>query len=123
MNVVLWILQGVLGAAFLFAGATKVLRPKDELAKQMAWVVNSSANAVKLLGAAEVLGGLGLVLPAWTGIAPLLTPLAAVGLMIVMVGAAVTHLRRNEYPMVIFTVVLFVLLAVVAWGRFGPYAY
>jgi hypothetical protein len=109
--------------AFLFAGSSKALRPKDALAQQMAWVEDFSPNTVKLIGSAEILGALGLVLPAWTGIAPVLTPLAAVGLMIVMVGAAVTHVRRKENPMVVANAVLFVLLAVVAWGRFGPYSY
>jgi hypothetical protein len=123
VNVVLWILQGVLAVAFLFAGSSKALRPKDALAQQMAWVDDFSPNTVKLIGSAEMLGALGLVLPAWTGIAPVLTPLAAVGLMIVMVGAAVTHVRRKENPMVVVNAVLFVLLAVVAWGRFGPYSY
>jgi hypothetical protein len=123
VNVVLWILQGLLAVAFLFAGANKALRPKGDLAKQMAWVGDFSGNTVKLIGAAEILGALGLVLPAWTGIAPVLTPLAAVGLMVVMIGAAVTHVRRKENQVVIANVVLFVLLAVVAWGRFGPYSY
>jgi uncharacterized membrane protein len=122
VNVVLWILQGVLAVAFLVTGFSKALRPKEALAGQMAWVNDFSANAVKLIGVAEILGALGLVLPALTGIAPVLTPIAAVGLMIVMVGAAVTHARRKENQVIIANAVLFVLLAVVAWGRFGPYS-
>jgi uncharacterized membrane protein len=123
VNIVLWILQGLLAAAFLFAGSSKALRPKESLAQQMAWVEDFSPNTVKAIGTAEILGALGLVLPAWTGIAPILTPLAAVGLMIVMIGAAVTHVRRKENQMVVANAVLFVLLAVIAWGRFGPYSY
>jgi len=58
-----------------------------------------------------------------TGIAPILTPLAAVGLLLIMIGAIVTHLRRGEARTIVVNVVLLLLAAVVAWGRFGPYAF
>ncbi|MCG2803343.1 MAG: DoxX family protein [Cellulomonas sp.] len=123
MNVLLWILAGVLAALFLTAGATKLSRPKDKLASSMGWVESFSAGTVKLIGALEVLAALGLVLPAVTGIAPVLVPLAATGLALVMVGAIVVHVRRGETPMIAFNVVLLVLAVVVAWGRFGTYAF
>ncbi|MFD2352402.1 DoxX family protein [Nonomuraea ferruginea] len=67
-----------------------------------------------------MLAALGLILPATFGVVPILTPLAAAGLVIVMIGAAVTHGRRGEHPAIAVNVVLLVLAAFVAWGRFGP---
>ncbi len=121
MNVALWIIQIVLAAAFLLAGTTKVLTPKEKLRERMAWVDDFSQTSVRLIGTAEILGALGLILPAATGIAPILTPIAAVGLIIIMIGAAITHVRRQEPAIVPANVVLLVLAAIVAWGRFGPY--
>lgn len=121
MNVTLWILQILLAAAFLAAGLTKVSQPREKLAARMAWVESTSQGAVKGIGSLEVLAGLGLILPAATGIAPILTPLAASGLVLIMIGAAVLHARRKEPQMVGFNAVLLILAAIVAWGRFGPY--
>lgn len=89
----------------------------------MSWVESYTDQQVKAIGAVEVVGGLGLVLPALTGIVPVLTPIAAVGVAIIMIGAALTHARRNEWAEIAPSVVLFVLAAVIAWGRFGPYAF
>jgi VIT1/CCC1 family predicted Fe2+/Mn2+ transporter len=84
----------------------------------MPWVEDFSQPAVRLIGAAEVLGAIGVVLPALTGVLPWLTPLAALGLVLLMVGAALTHLRRKEYGNVAINAVLLVLAAFVAYGRF-----
>jgi uncharacterized membrane protein YphA (DoxX/SURF4 family) len=70
----------------------------------------------------ELLGAAGLILPAVTGIAPILTPLAAAGLAVMMLLAALTHARRKELCGIALTVVLFALAVVIAWGRFGPYS-
>ena len=121
MNVALWIIQIVLAAAFLIAGTTKVLTPREKLRERMAWVDDFSQTSVRLIGTAEILGALGLILPAATGIAPILTPFAAVGLIIIMIGAAITHVRRKEPAIVPVNIVLLVLAVIVAWGRFGPY--
>ncbi|MFI5074139.1 MAG: DoxX family protein, partial [Actinomycetales bacterium] len=121
MNVALWIIQIVLAAAFLIAGTTKVLTPREKLRERMAWVDDFSQTSVRLIGTAEILGALGLILPAATGIAPILTPIAAVGLVIIMIGAAITHVRRKEPAIVPVNIVLLVLAVIVAWGRFGPY--
>ena len=79
--------------------------------------------AIKAIGALEVLAAIGLLLPAALDIAPILVPLAALGLVSIMIGAVVVHARRKENPMVGANVVLLVLAAVVAWGRFGPYSF
>lgn len=121
MNIFLWIVAGLLALVFLAAGAMKLSQPREKLAASMGWVDGVSAPLVKAIGGLEVLGALGLILPAATGIAPILTPLAAVGLAVVMVGAIATHLRRKEYSAIGINVVLLILAAVVAWGRFGPY--
>jgi uncharacterized membrane protein YphA (DoxX/SURF4 family) len=123
MNVVLWIIAGLLALAFLGAGLTKLVQPKEKLAATMGWVDDFSPGTVKLIGGLEVLAAIGLVLPAALDVVPVLVPLAAVGLVALMVGAAITHARRGETPMIAVNVVLLVLAVVVAWGRFGPYSF
>lgn len=123
MNVFLWVLQAVLALLFAVAGVQKALRPKEKLATNLPWVEDYSANTVRFIGVVELLAAIGLVLPAVTGIAPVLTPLAAAGLVVVMLLAMNTHRRRREYGAIGFNAVLLVLAAIVAWGRFGPYAF
>ena len=97
MNVVAWILQIVLALAFVAAGGMKLARPKPALVGAgMGWAEDFSDPNVKLIGAVEIIGAVGLIVPWLTGIAPVLTPLAAVGLALVMAGAVVTHIRRKE---------------------------
>ena len=123
MNVVLWILQIVLAFMFLMAGAMKLAKSKDELGEELAWVEDFSENTIKSIGALEVLGAVGLILPAITDVATVLVPLAATGLAVTMVGATFVHLRRSEMPNVVITVMLMIFAAVVAWGRFGDYGF
>ncbi len=118
MNVFLWIVQIVLALAFLGAGLMKATRPRASLQGQMGWVESVSDSQLKGIGVVEILGALGLVLPWATGIAKILTPLAAVGLMIVMVAAAALHVKRKEFKMTPVNLILFVLAAIVAFGRF-----
>lgn len=122
MNVVVWIVQVVLALLFAFVGFGKLTRPKEQLRERMGWVDDFSQGTIRLIGAAEVLGALGLVLPAATGVATWLTPTAAVGLVVVMLGAVATHLRRREPQVLPVNVVLLLLAAFVAWQRFGPHA-
>lgn len=124
MEIVLWIIAGLLAVAFLFAGAAKVLQPKEKLAGSgMHWVEGTSAGSVKLLGGLEVLAAIGLILPAVLDIAPVLVPLAALGLVVVMIGAIVVHARQKEVQAIVMNIVLLVLAAAVVWGRFGPYSF
>lgn len=124
MNIALWIVAGLLALLFLGAGAMKLTQPKAKLAASgLSWTEDFSDNTVKAIGDLEALAGLGLILPAALGILPVLTPLAATGLVLVMIGAAITHVRRKEYPVIAANVVLLVAAAFVAWGRFGPYAF
>jgi len=97
MTIALWILNGLLALAFVAAGAMKVARPKSALvASGMGWADDFADPTVKLIGAAEVVGGIGLILPLLTGIAPILTPIAAAALTVVMIGAVAVHVRRKE---------------------------
>lgn len=124
MNVVLWILTVVLAFVFLAAGGLKLSRSKEQLAESgLAWTEDFSSGTVKLIGALELLAVLGLILPGAFGVATVLVPLAAVGLALMMVGAAITHLRRHEPQLVALNAVLLVLAVVVAWGRLGPYSF
>lgn len=111
MLIALWVVNGLLALAFLASGTMKVLRPKESLvAAGMAWTEDFSAPILKLIGLVEVLGAIGLVLPLLLGVAPTLTPIAALGLAIVMSGATVVHVRRKETAMP--PVILGVLAAV-----------
>jgi len=118
MEIALWIVQVLLALAFGLAGAVKFTQPKEKLAPRMKWVEDFAPAIIKAIGAVEVLGALGLILPALTGILPILTPLAAVGLVLTMIGASLTHLRLREYPGIAVNVVLLALAAFVAYGRF-----
>jgi len=117
MNTVIWIVQILIGLAFLMAGANKVFQPKEKLQAMMPWVEDFNPSQLRGIGALEVLGALGVLLPSITGILPWLTPLAAAGLMLVMVGAAFTHLRRKENAAIAINLVLFLLAAFVLYGR------
>ncbi|WP_435604902.1 DoxX family protein, partial [Streptomyces sp. bgisy130] len=124
MNTALWITASVLALLFLMAGLMKISQPREKLAASgMAWAEDFSPGLVKATGAVEALGALGLILPAALGIAPALAAWAALGLAATMLGATVVHLRRKEAKALPVSLVLFLLAAVVAWGRFGPYAF
>lgn len=124
MNVFLWVVASALALVFLAVGAAKIAQPKPRLVEAgMGALDEFSPGAIKAIGGLEVLAAFGLVLPAAVGVAPVLVPLAALGLVLLMAGAAVTHMRRKENPSVGVNAVLLVLAAVVAWTRFGPYAF
>ena len=118
MDVALWIIQVLLALVFVMAGVMKLTQPKKKIAAQMAWANDFSQNNIRLIGLVEVLGAIGLILPSLTRILPVLTPLAALGLVATMVGAILTHLRRKEIPAIAVNVVLLVLATVVVYGRF-----
>src|SRR5918997_4497960 len=118
MNLALWIVQGLLALAFLVAGSMRLLVPRDTLAAQQTWVNDFSPGMVKVIGALEILGAIGLIAPGVTGILPGLTLLAAAGLALTMIGAIRTHVRRHEYPIIGVNGALLALAIVVVVGRF-----
>src|SRR5215211_4572968 len=123
MNTALWIAQGVLAAVFAMSGTMKLAKPREQLEEQLAWVEDFSDSTVKLIGTAELLGAIGLVLPPLLDIAPWLAPLAATGLATTMVLAALTHVRRKEPAGIVVTLVLAAIAVFIAWGRFGPHQF
>lgn len=116
MHVGLWIAQVLLALAFGMAGTMKTFTPIDELAKSMTWVA-SAPFLPRLIGPAELAGALGMILPAATRVRPGLTPLAALGLSIIMVLAAGMHVLRGELQVVPVNVLLGGLAGFVVWGR------
>lgn len=124
MNIALWIIAGVVAAAFVAAGLTKLTQDPAALREKMAWVDDYSPRQVKAIGAIEVLGAIGLILPGATRVGPILVPLAAVGLALVMAGAVVVHIRRKDGAAVLApSLVLGLLSVVIAIGRFGKYKF
>ncbi|KRV48493.1 hypothetical protein AQ490_24785 [Wenjunlia vitaminophila] len=124
MDTALWIVAGLLAVVFLAGGAMKLFQSKEKLvASGMAVMEGYSSGAIKAIGTLELLAAVGLILPAALDIAPVLVPLAAVGVVLLMIGAFVAHLRRHETQSLVVTAVLLALAAFVAWGRFGPHSF
>ena len=121
MDLVFNILQGLVGLAFLAAGGMKAMQPKEKLAENMTWVEDFSDNQVKMIGGAEVLGGLALLLSLFvtSQLGLLLGGLAGICLAVLMAGAAYTHVRRNEMSMIAPGAILGVLALVIGLELFG----
>jgi hypothetical protein len=119
MNIALWIIQSLLAFAMFGAGMFKIATPHAALVAKMGWATTWPPMRVKLLGAAQVAGAVGLIAPWATGIAPVLTPIAACCLLVLMLGGVKTHHDRHE-PFVP-PLVLSALALVVALGRFGVF--
>ena len=121
MNLTLWIIAGLLSVAYLIGGGGKLILSKEKIAAttpSAGWVEDFSAGSIKAIGVLEVLAAVGLVLPAALDIAPVLVPLAALGLVLLMVGAVITRLRRHEAKFMVADLVYLALAGFVAWGRF-----
>ncbi|MEV4067170.1 DoxX family protein [Nonomuraea dietziae] len=122
MNIALWIITGLLTALYLFSGFGKLLVPQEKMA-QMAnaarWVLDFKPGTIKAIGALEILGAVGLILPALLGIAPILVPLAASGLTLIMTGAVIMRIRRGETKAALGDGSYLALAAFVAIGRFA----
>lgn len=116
MNIALWIVQIILGVAFLMFGSMKAFQYEKAKAG-MPWVKDSSKGLVVFIGVSELLGGLGLILPSLTGILTWLTPLAAIGLAVIMVLAAAFHAKRKENQAIGMNVIILLLSLFVAYGR------
>ncbi|MGW4948567.1 DoxX family protein [Actinoplanes sp. NPDC004185] len=123
MNTALWIIAGLVAAGFLFAGLFKLVLPREKYVAAQPWASQAPPWAPAAIGVLEVLGAVGVILPAALDEAPILVPVAATGLAVVMTGAVLMHVRRREYPALGPSGVLLALALIVAWGRFGPYAF
>lgn len=113
MNIALWIVQGLLAALFLWAGGFKLVAPLEEMTKQLPL----PGLFLRFIALCEVLGALGLILPGLLRIRPGLTPLAAAGLAIIMIGATVVTLMTGDIAMALIPLVVGVLAAFIAYGR------
>lgn len=122
MNLLLWILAILLAVVFVFSGAAKLVTPREKQTERTPYVEDFPHSVIQGIGALEILGALGLILPAVTGISPILVSLAAAGLAITMVFAALLHVRRGDGLRVALPSIILAFLSVfVAWSRFGPY--
>jgi uncharacterized membrane protein len=120
MNIALWIIAGLLAIAYLTVGMMKIVRPYESIVanRNMAWAEDVAPAGVKVIGGIEIIGALGLILPQATGIAELLTPLAASGLIAFQLVASVVHARRRQYSNLPVNVVFAAAALFVAVGRF-----
>jgi uncharacterized membrane protein YphA (DoxX/SURF4 family) len=115
MTIVLWIVQVLLALAFIMAGFMKAFQPIEKLRERMTWARHVAPALIRLIGTLEILGALGLILPAATHILPWLTPVAALGLVLTMIVATALHLRLKEasragVPLVLLLLALFVAI-------------
>jgi uncharacterized membrane protein YphA (DoxX/SURF4 family) len=122
MNTALWIVQIALALMFVVAGVQKSMQPKERLVEKLPWTKDFSPSTIRFIGITELLAAVGLVLPAATGIVPILTPLAASGVVVIMILAILTHRRRGETGAIVFNAALLIAAAFVAWARLGSYA-
>lgn len=121
MNIALWIIAGLTAAAYVVGGGAQVLLTKQRyraLGASQHWVDDFSASHLKAIGVTKLVGAVGLVLPGILGVATVLVPLAACGLMLVMAGAATTRFRRSEWGYMVGDIVYLAVFAFLAWGRF-----
>jgi len=120
MNIALWIIQVLLAGMYGMAGSMKTFKPdKVRTNPQMTWAHDKQDGYIRFVGISELLGAVGLIIPALTGILPWLTPLAAIGLALIQVLAIFTvHLPKKEFQVIPVNVVLLVLAIIAAYGRF-----
>ena len=117
MNIFLTLLQFLLAGMFLMVGAMKLMKSKEQVSMKIGWVNDFSQGQIRGIALLEVLAAIGLVVPHLTGILPILTPLAAVGIVLLMLGAMKTHMRRSEKPMLRMNMMILIAALVVAVGR------
>lgn len=117
IHILLWILQGGLAAMFCMAGLMKAIQPVEALAESLPWVASTPLILVRFIGISELLGGIGLLLPAILRIKPFLTIWAALGLGIVMLLAALFHGSRGEFEAIGFNLFMVAIALFIAWGR------
>ena len=117
LNIVLWAAQVLLGLGFLMAGLTKSTQSIAELAKSAPYITQFPQLLVRFIGISELLGGIGLLLPSILRIKPSLTPLAALGLMVIMVLATIFHLVKQEFGVLPIPVLMGALAFFIYWGR------
>jgi uncharacterized membrane protein YphA (DoxX/SURF4 family) len=117
VNTLIWIVQSLLALLFIFHGIAMFNPPaavQDSVVKKMGF----NLPFLKIIGTLEVLGGICLILPSWTRVMPLLSPMAALGLVVIMIGAVVSHARQAEGQQTVITTIVTLLAIFVVVGRF-----
>ena len=117
LHIALWVVQALLAVAFGMAGVMKLFTPIHELATNLPWAADVPEGLVRFIGGSEFVAAFGLILPAASRVKPWLTPLAALGLVVVMVLAAGFHLSRGEANALPVNLTFAALAAFVVWGR------
>lgn len=117
INTVILALQVLLALLFAYTGFTKIFQGKVAFSNSQGWEHDYPASTLKFFGILEILGAIGLVVPFATNILPILTPVAATGLAMVMAGAILAHIRRDEFKMILLNVVIIFLLAGIGFER------
>jgi putative oxidoreductase len=118
LNITLWIVQGLTAALMLMSAFMKIASPIPELSAKWKWTGELPQQVVRMLGIVDLLGGIGIILPAILKIKPGLTPLAAVGVVLLMISATVFHISRGESSVIAFNIILMLLASFIAWGRY-----
>ena len=111
IDIVVLALQVVLSCIFLYFGSLKLFLPIDKIAKRVSWAHDYAPSRIKFFGFLEVMGAVGIILPYQLDFFPILTPMAATGLAMVMAGSAVVHLKRDEIKMIFVNIFIIFLLA------------
>ncbi|MFE6507507.1 DoxX family protein [Nocardioides sp. NPDC057767] len=122
MNIALWTIAALMAGVFLLSGFGKLFVPREKMAEMgnaARWVLDFRPGTLKAIGALEIVGAVGLVLPAVLDIAPVLVPLAASGLALIMAGATIMRIRRGDSKAALGDATYLALTAFVAIGRFA----
>jgi uncharacterized membrane protein YphA (DoxX/SURF4 family) len=124
VETVIWIAQILLAGLMLMSGLMKLTRSKDQLlaSGNMNWTEDFTPPQIKGIGTLEVLAAIGLIVPAALDVAPVLTAIAAAGVVLLMLGAAATHLRRGEKQVLPINLAIAALALFIAIERFGPHS-
>lgn len=117
-HIMLWVVQVLLALGLVYGGAMKLFLPIEDLSAMWPWTGEVSSAFVKLTGVLDIVGAIGLILPALLRIKPMLTPIAALCVLVLMIAAGIFHMKRGEGPQTGFTVIFGILAAMIAWGRF-----
>jgi hypothetical protein len=118
LHIILWIAQVFLAGILIWASSMKLFRPVSQLALMWPWVGQVSSVFVKFTGLVDLLGALGLLLPALLRVKPNLTPMAALSLIVLMICASAFHIARGEAAAIGFNIVFALIAGFIAWGRF-----
>ena len=117
LHIILWVAQVILAGMFIMAGMMKSTQPIVDLSKSVPWTANVPVTLVRFIGVSELLGGIGLLLPSLLRIKPILTPIAAIGILLIMVFAMVYHIVNGETNVIGINIAFGLVAAFIAWGR------